>query len=75
MVYEHFYHKIIQPMTNVNIVDRYNQQIYKGLACSILDFAWNRIKDKPLLMASENFDTDEMVVMVDADYFEYKNKP
>ena len=75
MNYDQFYHKVIQPTTTVHIVNRLNQEIFKGMACYILDSIWNSIKLKQLLMASINLDTNEMVIMLDTDYCVIKKRP
>ena len=75
MTYDYFYHKIIQPLAIVNIVDRYNDSIYKGYACYITDFAWKEVQTKQLIMASVDLDTKEMIVMLDMDFFKDRKKP
>jgi len=69
MVYDHFYHKIIQPMAIVRIVDILDKEIYKGIACYITDFKWNRIKNKQIITAFEDFTSNEMYIKIDMDYF------
>ena len=76
MIYDVFYHDLIQPMAIIQIFDRYNQEVYRGKACFITDNAWKRIKDCKLTFAGVDLDSKKIIVMVDIDFYEGKvHKP